>query len=203
MALEHSREERTARLLPEELHLFDLKGTLQRLRSEPEYAENGRNGTTLVKNAELRVVLEALREGADMAEHRAPGPITVQVLEGEIRFSVGEAVHTLRPGRTAGPADMQTPRRQGRAGLRLPDYHCPLWPNRGISEGTGDAMSPKRPTFDVSSAFNVVAAAASNDGLAARMQASRSLDWLLYRWNDRLIVRSNEANHVQTASSTD
>jgi quercetin dioxygenase-like cupin family protein len=98
MAQEHSREERTARLLPEELHLLDLTGTLHRLRSEPEYAANGRNGTTLVKNPAVRVVLEALREGAGMAEHRAPGPITVQVLEGEIQFSVGEAVHTLRAG---------------------------------------------------------------------------------------------------------
>jgi quercetin dioxygenase-like cupin family protein len=98
MAQEHSREERTARLVGDELHLFDLMGTLQRLRSEPEYTANGRNGTTLVKNAELRVVLEALREGAGMAEHRAPGPITVQVLEGEIRFRMGETVRTLRRG---------------------------------------------------------------------------------------------------------
>jgi quercetin dioxygenase-like cupin family protein len=98
MAQEHSREERTARLVSDELHLFDLVGTLERLRREPEYAANGRNGTTLVKNAELRVVLEALREGAGMAEHRAPGPITVQVLEGQIRFRVGETIRTLRPG---------------------------------------------------------------------------------------------------------
>lgn len=98
MALEHTCEERTARLLPEELHLFDLKRTAEGLRSEPEYATNGRNGTTLVKDAEVRVVLEVLREGAELAEHRAPGPITVQVLEGEIQFSGGETVHTLRPG---------------------------------------------------------------------------------------------------------
>jgi quercetin dioxygenase-like cupin family protein len=98
MGLEHTREERTARFRLEELHLFDLEGTLQRLRSVPEYAANGRNGTTLVKNAELRVVLEVLRKGAGLAEHRAPGAITVQVLEGEIQFSVGDSVHTLHPG---------------------------------------------------------------------------------------------------------
>jgi len=98
MALEHSREERTARLFTEELHLFNLPETMQGLRGEPEYAANGRNGTTLVKDAELRVVLQVLREGAEMAEHHAPGPITVQVLDGEIQFSVGEVVHTLRPG---------------------------------------------------------------------------------------------------------
>lgn len=98
MAPEHSREERTARLLPEELHLFDLTATVQGLRGEPEYAANGRNGTTLVKDAEMRVVLQVLRGGAELVEHHAPGPITVQVLEGEIQFSVGKTVHTLRPG---------------------------------------------------------------------------------------------------------
>jgi quercetin dioxygenase-like cupin family protein len=98
MALEHSREERTARLLPEELHLFDLQRTVIGLRAEPEYAADGRNGTTLVKDAEMRVVLQVLREGSEMAEHHAPGPITVHVLEGEIQFSAGETAHTLRPG---------------------------------------------------------------------------------------------------------
>jgi quercetin dioxygenase-like cupin family protein len=98
MTLEHTREQREARLSAEEVHLFDLKSALQTLRGEAEYAANGRNGTTLVKNAEVRVVLEALREGAGLAEHRAPGPITVQAVEGEIQFRVGETVHTLRPG---------------------------------------------------------------------------------------------------------
>ncbi|MGV3719879.1 MAG: cupin domain-containing protein [Actinomycetota bacterium] len=99
MALEHTRDERTSRLVTEELHLFDLGSTLQGLRSEPEYDRNGRNGTTLVKNPDLRVVLMALRDGGAMAEHHAPGPITVQALEGKIEFSTGGAVHVLTPGK--------------------------------------------------------------------------------------------------------
>jgi quercetin dioxygenase-like cupin family protein len=99
MALEHTRDERVSRLLTEGLHVFDLDNTLQGLRSEPEYESNGRNGTTLVKNGELRVVLMAMPAGGEMADHHAPGPITVQVLEGEIEFSVGGSAHLIRPGK--------------------------------------------------------------------------------------------------------
>lgn len=46
----------------------------------------------------LRLVLEVLRGGEELAEHRAPGPITVQVLEGEIRFHTGEDTFRVREG---------------------------------------------------------------------------------------------------------
>lgn len=98
MAFDHSREEREARLLPDAPHLFDLPGAAAGLRGEPVYSGSGRSGTTLVKHSELRVVLQALRQGAGLAEHHAPGPITVQVLEGELEFTVGDSVHALRPG---------------------------------------------------------------------------------------------------------
>lgn len=98
MTLEHSRTEREERLLPVVAHQFNLRETLEALRAEPLYATNGRNGVTLVKNPEIRVVLQAMRPEARLAEHHAHGPITVQVLEGEIEFSVGETVHLLRPG---------------------------------------------------------------------------------------------------------
>lgn len=94
----HTREERAARLFPEALHQFDLRDALAELRGEALYHQHGRNGATLVKNSELRVVLQAMQRGAHLAEHHAPGPITVQVLEGEIRFNVGETPHRLRAG---------------------------------------------------------------------------------------------------------
>jgi quercetin dioxygenase-like cupin family protein len=37
-----------------------------------------------------------MRRGAELAEHRTPGPITVQVLEGEIRFHTGEDTFRIR-----------------------------------------------------------------------------------------------------------
>ncbi len=44
------------------------------------------------------MVLEVLCRGAELAEHRAPGPITVQVLHGEIRFHTGEDTFRVREG---------------------------------------------------------------------------------------------------------
>lgn len=98
MKLERTREERTERLDTGLLHAFALAQYASALREEPEYAANGRNGVTLVKTLGLRVVLEVLRSGAELAEHRAPGSITVQVLEGEVRFHTGEETFRIREG---------------------------------------------------------------------------------------------------------
>lgn len=98
MILERTRQERETRLHPKRPHVFDLPASIDALRSEDTYEREGRNGITLVKNAELRVLLEVLRHGAGLREHRAPGPITVQVLEGEVRFETGDEVTYLRRG---------------------------------------------------------------------------------------------------------
>ena len=49
----------------------------------------GRSGRTLVKDGPLRVTLVALAPGGSLASHSAAGPITVQVLSGEVRLLVG------------------------------------------------------------------------------------------------------------------
>jgi quercetin dioxygenase-like cupin family protein len=98
MRLERTRAERKERLDEGTLHVFALEQYARDLRGEPAYPTSGRNGITLVKSPALRVVLEVLRAGAELAEHRAPGPITVQVLEGEIRFSTGEDTFRVRAG---------------------------------------------------------------------------------------------------------
>ena len=98
MVLERTRDDREMRLHPESTHVFDLAATTYTLRQEPEYAANGRTGITLVKNPQQRIVLEVLRHGTGMGRHRAPGPISVQVLEGEIRFEADNEVFYLRKG---------------------------------------------------------------------------------------------------------
>jgi quercetin dioxygenase-like cupin family protein len=98
MVLDRMREERKERLDEETLHVFSLEDYARDLRAEPAYTANGRNGVTLAKSPALRVLLEVLRAGAELAEHRAPGPITVQVLEGEIRFLVGNDTFRVRAG---------------------------------------------------------------------------------------------------------
>lgn len=43
--------------------------------------------TTLAKTDKLEIVRLVLPKGKEIAEHRAPGPITVQCLEGQVEFS--------------------------------------------------------------------------------------------------------------------
>ncbi len=75
------------------LQSFDLDAEVTRLRKEKEWQEGGRNAITLRKGEGLNVVLLVMKEGDRLAEHSAPGPITLSVHEGRIRFSAaGEAV---------------------------------------------------------------------------------------------------------------
>lgn len=77
---------------------FDLSAELERLRGRVEYGSGDPTGSTLVKEADLRVVLIALRAGGRMHEHDTSGPISVQPIEGRIRFAAGSEQIELAPG---------------------------------------------------------------------------------------------------------
>ncbi len=62
------------------------------------FERHGRRARTLVKDGPLRVTLIELAPGGGMAEHRAPGPITVQPLSGRIHFAVEGKEHELGVG---------------------------------------------------------------------------------------------------------
>ena len=47
-----------------------------------------RIGRTLIKDGPVRLTLVALKAGGRLRDHRADGPITVQVLEGSVDFHV-------------------------------------------------------------------------------------------------------------------
>ena len=57
----------------------------------------GREARTLIKSGMLRVTLVTLQPGAELAEHAASGPITVQPLS-RIRFTAAGREHDLAPG---------------------------------------------------------------------------------------------------------
>jgi hypothetical protein len=61
------------------------------LRQAPAYETSGKSSRSLARSADLSMVLMALREGAELKEHHAPGPATAIVLEGEIEFSSASA----------------------------------------------------------------------------------------------------------------
>jgi quercetin dioxygenase-like cupin family protein len=54
--------------------------------------------TVLVKTPTLEVIRMVVRAGERHSKHHVPGEITVQCLEGRIRFSVGDVPHELKGG---------------------------------------------------------------------------------------------------------
>jgi len=75
------------------LQCFNLAAEVTRLREEKAWQEGRRNAITLRKGESLNVVLLVMKEGDRLDEHSAPGPITLSVHEGRIRFSAaGEDV---------------------------------------------------------------------------------------------------------------
>ena len=75
------------------LQSFDLGDEVARLRGEKEWREGRRNAITLRKGEGLSVVLLVMKKGDALEEHAAPGPITLTVHEGRVRFSAaGDSV---------------------------------------------------------------------------------------------------------------
>ena len=78
------------------LGTFDLGAEAKRFA--PGEGESGRRAETLIKTDQLRVVLVTLREGAALHEHTAPGPITIQALQGRITVTAEGNDHRFEPG---------------------------------------------------------------------------------------------------------
>src|SRR5262249_28128516 len=60
--------------------------------------KHGLYAKTLFKKSDFRTVLISMERGARMDEHHADGTISVQVLKGSIRLSVGGKGHDLGAG---------------------------------------------------------------------------------------------------------
>lgn len=70
----------------------------QQLKEEQAWKNNDRNSIALLKTDAMRIVLIALKKGAEMKTHTAPGVISVQVLEGQITFSTEQRSEQLSDG---------------------------------------------------------------------------------------------------------
>lgn len=77
---------------------FDLAGELERLRTEDHPWQAGRNAKILVKYPNLRILLVGLRPGTHIAEHRAPGPISIQIVTGHVLARAAGRPIDLREG---------------------------------------------------------------------------------------------------------
>lgn len=95
-----SQQRETLKVLPLDAPMltFDLPTLVQQIKSGESWRKGERNAMPLFKTEGMRVVLMALHAGATLSSHRADGPITVQVLEGRIRFSAESQTVTLTQG---------------------------------------------------------------------------------------------------------
>src|SRR5215217_7303873 len=74
------------------LLMFDLGAEVGRLMEEGAWQRGQRNSITLRKGEGMNVVLVAMKAGDRIEEHAAPGPSSLTVREGRIRFMVAEEV---------------------------------------------------------------------------------------------------------------
>lgn len=72
------------------LQRFDLAAEAGRLQEEEAWREGKRNSITLRKGEGMNVVLLVMKAGDRLEEHAAPGPFSLSVREGHVRFETPE-----------------------------------------------------------------------------------------------------------------
>ena len=77
---------------------FEIPALLLQLKAEPTWWRENHNAITLAKSRGLRVVLVAMHRGAMIPPHQADGPISVQVIDGELKVIVDSRAVTLHAG---------------------------------------------------------------------------------------------------------
>lgn len=60
--------------------------------------KHGRSARTLSKDGPLRVTLFALAPGGEMPTHKADGPVSIHVLDGDVAFTCGGETQALSGG---------------------------------------------------------------------------------------------------------
>ena len=80
---------------------FGLADEIASLKQEASWQQGDRNGRTLVHEPLLRIVLSIMKSKAQLSEHRADGPVSIQALEGHLRLTVADTVVDLVPGQLA------------------------------------------------------------------------------------------------------
>lgn len=77
---------------------MDLGSFIRQIKTEQAWQDSDRNAITIFKTGGMRLVLIGLHQGAEMKTHTAPGILSVQVLEGKIRFATAQQAAELGAG---------------------------------------------------------------------------------------------------------
>lgn len=86
------------RLLDAPLVTMNLNHLMEQVRNEPSWKDSDRNSITIYKSENMRIVLIGLQNNAELKTHTANGIISVQVLEGRIKFTTEQQVAELEKG---------------------------------------------------------------------------------------------------------
>ena len=89
---------REGRVLAGPTITFSIAEEIRRLRQEPEWISGARNSVTVVKTANLSIVLTAIKNEATLCGHEVDGPITLQVISGAVKFGVAGEPLNLKAG---------------------------------------------------------------------------------------------------------
>ncbi|MFW5965931.1 MAG: cupin domain-containing protein [Persicimonas sp.] len=91
------REHPTERFASAEREI-DLDACFDDLLDEPHEAIDGHRQITIFHQASLTLTLFYFQEGGHLPEHVVDGPVTIQVLDGDLEVSTSEADHRLSAG---------------------------------------------------------------------------------------------------------
>lgn len=77
---------------------MDLNRFLEQIKNETAWKRGDRNAITIFKSDSMRIVLVGLHKRAVLKTHNTNFVISVQVLEGFIKFTVGDKIFPLVKG---------------------------------------------------------------------------------------------------------
>lgn len=83
---------------PTIMKAYDFAALLAQMKQEEVWQRRSYHTVTVREGQGLRVALFALHAGAVIPPHQVEGPMTAQVLEGRLKFSVGSESVILAPG---------------------------------------------------------------------------------------------------------
>ncbi|MEO6069245.1 MAG: cupin domain-containing protein [Chitinophagaceae bacterium] len=86
------------RTLNAPLVTMHLNEFIDQLKGESTWKDSDRNSVTIFKSETMRIVLLGLHKNAELKPHKANGVISVQVLEGMIKFSTEDENSQLEKG---------------------------------------------------------------------------------------------------------
>lgn len=77
---------------------IDLNKFIAQLKQETTWADSDRNSITVFKSDDMTIVLIGMHAKAELKTHTAKGHISVQVLDGEIKFTAEQQTVSMEKG---------------------------------------------------------------------------------------------------------